>query len=195
MAPLIGDAEMTQVNAGTDHLTLTSAGNAATGAHLVWRTSAGTEQGLVTALGKVVLKDTYALEFGSLSSGAGDVSMAFDGTQINVIPSTANTVWFFGDTTAGLDVRLVSSFQGGGGYALWDASAARLQLRKSTNANFTRLNLPLLTTSPTTGMQKGDIFLKTGSSATLITLGLCISTATNLVQYTRRFELGPTSAS
>ena len=200
LVPAEGDFELFQNTAATDHVTITSAGNAAGGAHLVWRTSAGTEQGLITGTGKVVLKDSINLEFGSLSSGAGDITMTFDATRLQVTPSTANTVLRFGDTTAGLDVHLQSSFLGGGARTVWDASAGRLLLRQSVAANRALLNLlgkettvTTVTTAPTTGLLKGDLFL-IGSSATMLRLGCCVSTATNLVQYTRKFDLGAGSS-
>ncbi len=45
------------------------------------------------------------------------------------------------------------------------------------------------TTSPTTGLTKGEMFV-VWSSATHPVLGMCVSTATNLVQYIHGFNAG-----
>ena len=203
--PLEGDFNMVQNTAATDHMTLTSVGNAAAGAHLVWRTSAGTEQGLISGAGNLILKDNIELNFGSLSTAGGDIRMLFDATRLQVLPSTANTAAYFGDTTSGLDVRFVgagapSTTALKGPYVEWDASASRLTFRASTAINRSVLNLggkltttTVYTTIPT-GMIKGDLFL-IGSSATMLRLGVCMSTATGIAQYTRKFDLGPGSSS
>ena len=102
--------------------------------------------------------------------------------------SSAGTEYM--SVNSGGDFILESSLAGGGSRITWDNSASTLIFRRSTDDNFAKLRLAIFTTSPTTGLIKGDMFLAQGSaSLTGLRLGVCVSTATQLVSYGRKFDL------
>lgn len=91
--------------------------------------------------------------------------------------------------TAATGDFLVAQTAGGGEVFVIDADGAIGGLNTIGNNRFVFGAAATPTTAPTTGLTKGEMML-VWASATHPVLGMCVSTATNLVQYITGFNAG-----
>ena len=197
--PIFGEFEQIGATTANDQVTWTQKGGAS-GDMMVWRSSAGTEYLLIDASGSLILKDSNALEFGSLGNAAGDMVLQFDGTSLVLSASTHGTRFDLGTTTSAttIDVRFLAAASGAtGGYVQWDSSSQRLLFNQSSVVDSAKLNLTggthALSTPPVQNLAPGDLFIVDALGVTTMRLGVC--TTGNSVRYGASFSKAITSAS
>ena len=181
--PLQGEHEIEQLTAATDIQTLTGAGSM-TGDFLVLQNSSGTEllyidcNGKITTTCDIDMADGDNLIFGT----SDDVSISWDGTDLDITGAAGSQIIKFGTAGTGFDMWFYGSQAGA--RMIWDEGKGQLLLNASA-AVHTRLNMGVSSVAPTSTIAQGDLFMR--RTGTTFRLGIA-STGTTKV-YTRKFDL------
>ena len=179
--PLQGESEITALSTTYDVLTITGAAGS-TGDLLVLQNSSGTELFVVEDDGQMAAAMDFADNIPVVFGTGDDVSIAWDGTDLDIVPSTKSYIAKIGTSALPMDVW----FHGSGTVEMvWDGSLKTLSLGSDGN-DHSFLNMGVSATAPSTPVQGSLFTVASASTAALFRLGICTSGTT--IAYLSKFD-------